>query len=129
MPFGTGTSRGSSYEIPTPRGEEAERLDWWYDRADELCWMSEARQVEEEQYCKLAQALDDEGVGEYFRALCDFHNFSVRPRPELHPLRRGYPMRRLPLEPGRPKKVRPKERAGPQICKKRPSSGLAGPDQ
>jgi len=39
---------GSTWQIPTPRGEEAERLDYFFDRADELCLMCEARQVEDE---------------------------------------------------------------------------------
>ena len=109
---------GSTWQIPTPRGEEAERLDYFFDRADELCLMCEARQVEDELYCTLAARLDDEGVGHYFRALCDFHNFSVRPRLELHPLLNGTLPVRLPAEPGRPPKPKKKGRAGTQICKR-----------
>ena len=107
------SSRGSSWQIPTPRGEEAERLDWYYNRADELCLMSEARQVDDELYCALATRLDDEGVGEYFRALCDFHNFSIRPRLALHLLLRGVLPVKLPEELGRPPK--PKRKTAPAV--------------
>jgi len=86
------TSRGTSSQIPTPRGEEAERLDWWYDRADELYRLTSANQLEENQYKDLAAALDDEGVGEYYRALCDWNSFpNTHPRIALHPLLRGLP--------------------------------------
>jgi hypothetical protein len=82
--------------IPTPRGEEAERLDWWYDRCDELYFMRKANQVEEELYHKLAAALDKEGVGEYYRALCD-PSFTTRPKQDLNPLLRGYPLKLEPM--------------------------------
>ena len=115
------SARGSSWQIPTPRDEEAERLDYYYDRADELCLMCEARQVTEEDFCRMAQRLDDEGVGEYFRALCDFHSFpNTRPRLALHPLLRGVRRVVLPAEAGRPSKK--KERAEHQISKKKPFS-------
>ena len=105
------SSQGSTWQIPTPRGEEAERLDYYYDRADELCLMCEARQVEDGEFCTLAARLDEEGVGEYFRALCDFHSFpNTRPRLALHPLLNGTLPRRLPAEPGRPPK--PKKTKG-----------------
>ncbi len=105
-----GSSRGESWQIPTPRGEEAERLNYYYDRADELCLMCEARQVEDGEFCRMAQRLDDEGVGEYFRALCDFHNFSIRPRLALRPLLNGVLPVRLPDEPGRPPKPKKKRK-------------------
>jgi hypothetical protein len=113
-----GSSRGDSWQIPTPRGEEAERLDYYYARADQLCLMAEARQVTDEEYCRMAEMLDAEGVGEYFRALCDFHNFSIRPRLALHPLLNGTRSVRLPEEPGRPPKPKKKRRVlnGPRTC-------------
>ena len=112
-------SRGSSWQIPTPRGEEAERLDYYYDRADELCLMAEARQVTDEEFCSMAQRLDDEGVGEYFRALCDFHSFpNTRPRLALHPLLRGVRPVVLPAEAGRPPKK--KGPAAHQTSRRRP---------
>ena len=115
------SARGSSWQIPTPRGEEAERLDWYYARADELCLMVEAHQVADEDFCRMAQRLDDQGVGEYFRALCDFHSFpNTRPRPALHPLLRGVRPVVLPAEAGRPPKR--KGQAGHRIWKKMPSS-------
>jgi hypothetical protein len=113
-----GSARGESWQIPTPRGEEADRLDYFYDRADELCLMSEARQVKDEEFCRMAEKLDAEGVGGYFRALCDFHNFSLRPRLALHPLLNGTLPVRLPDEPGRPAKPKKKARAGPRICRR-----------
>ncbi len=114
-------SRGSSWQISTPRGEEAERLDYYYDRADELCLMSEARQVTDEEFCRMAQRLDDEGVGEYFRALCDHHSFpNTRPRLALHPLLRGVRAVVLPAEAGRPPKK--KESIARQSSRRRPSS-------
>ncbi len=91
------TSRGSSYQIPTPRGEEAERLDYWYDRADALYWMTVCDQVNYEQHIELATELDNEGVGEYYRALCDWEHFTVRPRLELNPLLLGVPRVKLPV--------------------------------
>ena len=108
-----GSARGESWQIPTPRGEEAERLDYFYDRADELCLMCEAKQVGDEEFCRLAQRLDEEGVGGYFRALCDFHSFpNMHPRLALHPLLNGTLPVRLPAEPGRPPKPA-KKRKGP----------------
>ncbi len=69
-----------------------------------------ARQVEDGEFCTLAARLDEEGVGEYFRALCDFHNFpTTRPRLALHPLLNGTVQVRLPAEPGRPLKKKKKE--------------------
>ena len=105
-----GSSRGESWQIPTPRGEEAERLDYYYARADQLCLMAEARQLKDEEFCRMAQLLDAEGVGEYFRALCDFHNFSIRPHLALHPLLKGTPRVELPDEPGRPAKPKKKRK-------------------
>jgi hypothetical protein len=105
-----GSSKGSSWQIPTPRGEEAERLDYYYARADQLCLMAESRQVTDAEYCNMAAILDAEGVGEYFRALCDFHNFSVRPRLALHPFLHGTLPVRLPDEPGRPEKPKKKRK-------------------
>jgi hypothetical protein len=115
------SAQGSSWQIPTPRGEEAERLDYYYNRADELCLMAEARQVTDEEYCRMAQRLDDEGVGEYFRALCDFHSFpNTRPRLALHPLLRGVLPVVLPAEAGRPAKK--KVQAGLRTSRRRPSA-------
>ncbi len=123
-----GSCRGESWQIPTPRGEEAERLDYYYARADQLCLMAEARQVKDEEYCLMAQRLDEEGVGEYFRALCDFHNFSIRPRLALHPLLNGTLPVRLPDEPGRPAKPKKKRKErvwpGTYSRKNRTSAGL-----
>ena len=76
----------------TPRGEEADRLDYWYDRCDELYFMRKANQLDDDLYHKLAAALDDEGVGEYYRALCD-PSFTTRPKQDLNPLLRGYPLK------------------------------------
>ena len=111
---------GSTWQIPTPRGEEAERLDYYYDRADQLCLMCEANQVEDDEFCRMAEMLDAQGVGEYFRALCDYHSFpTVRPRLALHPLLNGTRPVRLPAEPGRPPKPKKKtERAGPRTCRR-----------
>ena len=77
---------------PTPRGEEAERLDYWYDRCDELYWMRKANQVQDELYHKLSAALEIEGVRKYHRALCD-PSFTTRPKQHLNPLLRGYPIK------------------------------------
>ena len=90
------TSRGSSYQIPTPRGEEADRLDYWYNRADQLYWMTVDDQISWETHIELATLLDEEGVGEYYRALCSWEHFTMRPRIELHPLLLGYPPVKLP---------------------------------
>ena len=123
------TSRGSSYQIPTPRGEEADRLDYWYDRADELYWMTIADQVGWEQHIELATALDDEGVGEYYRALCAWEHFTMHPRLALHPLLLGYPAVKLPCSALKaPASVqRPqKARAVPRTCTK---TSLRGPAQ
>ena len=78
--------------MATPRGEEADRLDYWYDRCDELYHMRTANQLEDALYHKLAAALDDEGVGLYYRALCD-PSFNTRPKQGLNPLLRGYPLK------------------------------------
>ncbi len=78
--------------VSTPRGDEAERLDYWYDRCDELYWMRKANQLEDELYHKLAAALETEGVGEYYRAMCD-PSFTTRPKQHLNPLLRGYPLK------------------------------------
>ena len=89
--------------MATPRGEEADRLDWWYDRCDELYYMRKANQLEDDLYHKLAAALDDEGVGLYYRALCD-PSFNMRPKQGLNPLSRGYPLKLAQNLP--PKKLR-----------------------
>ncbi len=123
------SSKGSTWQIPTPRAEEAERLDYYYDRADELCLMCEANQIEDGEFCTLAARLDSEGVGEYFRALCDFHNFpNTRPRLALHPLLNGTRQVRLPAEPGRPPKKKA-GRAAPRICNRSTWTCPAGSDR
>jgi len=100
------TSRGTSSQIHTPRGEEADRLDYWYDRCDELYWMASANQLDAKHYNELAAALGDEGVGEYYRALCKWELFpnSPHPRIALHPLLRGFPARPEPAAVERPRK-------------------------
>ena len=87
--------------MATPRGEEADRLDYWYDRCDELYYMRKANQLEDDLYHTLADALDDEGVGLYYRALCD-PSFNTRPKQGLNPLLRGYPLK---LTKNRPPKT------------------------
>ncbi len=90
--------------LSTPRGEDAERLDYWYDRCDELHWMRRANQIEDELYHKLSEALENEGVGEYHRALCD-PSFTTRPKRHLNPLLRGLPLKLeklLPPKAGKP---------------------------
>ena len=77
--------------MATPRGEEADRLDYWYDRCDELYYMRKANQLEDDQYQRLADALDHEGVGLYYMALCD-PSFNTRPKQGLNPLLRGFPL-------------------------------------
>jgi hypothetical protein len=75
----------------TPRGSEADRLDYWYDRCDELYWEAASynkKKLSDREYCKRAARLDEEGVGEYFRALCDDW-FTARPHLDLHPLLQG----------------------------------------
>jgi hypothetical protein len=90
-------------QISTPRGEEAERLDYYYDCADQLCLMALDRQVSEDEYCRRATMLDEEGVGGYFRALCD-PTFNLQPRLALHPLLHGVPWVTPSDPPGRPPK-------------------------
>ena len=78
--------------MSTRRGEEAERFDYWYDRCDELYFMRKANQLDDDLYHQLANALDGEGVGLYYRALCD-PSFTTRPKQDLNPLLRGYPLK------------------------------------
>jgi hypothetical protein len=103
----TGSPGTSVTQISTPRGEEAERLDYWFDRCDELYWMAASGQLEDEQYTALAAALDLEGVGHYYRALCAWEAFPTAPhaRLALHPLLRGFPARPEPASAARPRKV------------------------
>jgi hypothetical protein len=103
-------------EIATPRGSEADRLDFWYDRCDELYWMAAAGQLDDDQYNALAAALDAEGVGEYYRALCDWERCPTFPhaRLALHPLLRGFPARPEPASAARPRKAQ----AGPRTYTK-----------
>ncbi len=54
--------------------------------------MRRANQVEDELYHKLSEALGNEGVGEYHRALCD-PSFTTRPKRHLNPLLRGFPLK------------------------------------
>ena len=78
--------------VSTPRAEEAERLDYCYDRCDELYRMRKANLVEDEVYHKLSASLETEGVGEYHRALND-PIFTTRPKQHLNPLLCGYPVK------------------------------------
>ena len=54
--------------------------------------MRKANQVEDELYHKLSEAPENEGVGEYHRALCD-PTFTTRPKQHLNPLLRGFPLK------------------------------------
>ena len=49
-----------------PRGTEVDRLDYWYNRCDELYWMAAANQLSRTKYTELAEELDREGVGEHY---------------------------------------------------------------
>ena len=97
--------------ILTPLGSEADALDYLFDQCDVLFWMAAHTQMSDEAYCKMATRLDDEGVGHYYRALCNWELFPKEPHPLLtfHPLAPGWPVRaRSPLAPD----VRPR-RKGP----------------
>ena len=62
--------------------------------------MRKANQLDDELYHKLANALDDEGVGVYYRALCDPW-FTTRPKQELNPLLRGYTLKLAKTTPAK----------------------------
>jgi hypothetical protein len=109
-------------QISTPRGEEAERLDFWYNRADELYWMAIANQLLDGEYIRRATELDEQGVGEYYRALCNWDMFPNGPHPRLalHPFLLGTLPVRLPAPASQAGKRlqnpgwRRKGRAGPR---------------
>jgi hypothetical protein len=94
-------------QISTPRGSEAERLDFWYDRCDELYWMAASNQLSNAKYTELAEELDREGVGHYYRALCDWERCPTFPHAclALHPLLRGFAARPEQASAARPRKV------------------------
>jgi len=84
--------------ILTPLGSEADALDYWFDQCDVLFWLaasSNKKKLSDEAYCKMATRLDDEGVGHYYRALCNWELFPKEPHPLLvfHPLTPGRPVR------------------------------------
>jgi hypothetical protein len=86
------TPRGAC--ISTPRGSEADALDYWFDQCDVLFWeasSSSKKKLCNEEYCRRATRLDDEGVGHYYRALCNWELFPKEPHPRLvlHPLMQG----------------------------------------